>query len=119
MTREDAEKSKTEESSPLEEPERDDQEFQSWKNWIDRDKEEKIERNRKVEKAARLKESCAFQIECTRILSENHTRWLERRKEEIERREKLERLEKVALLKKKIVTKKKKETKKEMERRKE
>ena len=46
----------------------------------------KIERNRKVEKAARLKESWALQRECTRILSENHTSWLERRKEELERR---------------------------------
>ena len=55
-----------------------------------------------------------MQRECTRILSENHTSWLERRKEELERREKLERLEKVAILKKKIVIKKKKETKKEM-----
>ena len=80
--------------------ERTDKEYQEWKEWKERDMRREKERNDKITASRMKEEGWALYRECTAILSENKTKWLERQ-EKMERleKEKQERLE-IAKMKK-------------------
>ena len=58
--------------------ERTDKGYQEWKEWKDRDMRRERERNDKITASRKKEEGWALYRECTAILSENKTKWLER-----------------------------------------
>ena len=104
--------------------ERDNEGFMEWRAWQERDRTRRLEEDRLKNEAARRKASWALYRECSRLVDENHARWLERKIAEDTRRleeEKASRLAEGKLkrtkLLKKMEDKKKKETKPEATRR--
>ena len=69
--------------------ERNDEEFMEWKRWKEREVIRKKEREERINAQQRKEDGWALFRECTAIMIENKTRWMERR--EIERVERLER----------------------------
>ena len=95
------------ETSPQEEHEeggleRTDDEYKEWKEWRERDMKREKERNAKITASRKKEDGWALYRECTAIMRENKTKWLERSEmERVERveQEKQERLE-IARMKK-------------------
>ena len=83
-------------SSPEEETNLQDKEYLAWKNWLERNEQEKQERQERLEDAKRKEENCSLYRECSRIIQENQTRWLERRENERQKRLEQEKKERLA-----------------------
>ena len=65
-----------------EEDEREDQDYQEWTKWKERDRKRvENETNRQMEAENQTK-SWAMYRECTRLLEETRTRWIERQEDE-------------------------------------
>ena len=116
-----------EEEAPSQEQvqERADQEYCAWKDWKERHDKEEKEKVERLRKSKKKEDSWSLYRECTKILKENHTRWMERRADEERKKleqEKQDRIEdaarkKAGILKKVGKQKIKKETKAECSRR--
>ena len=52
--------------------------MKAWKEWIDRDSQERLEKARKLEKREKLTKSWELVKECRKILRENYSSWQER-----------------------------------------
>ena len=79
-----------EEEAPSQEQvqERADQEYCAWKDWKERHDKEEKEKVERLRKSKKKDDSRSLYRECTKILKENHTRWMERTGDE--ERKKLE-----------------------------
>ena len=77
---------KTNLSSQEEDAERDDQEYLEWKGWKERARERTEAEEWRKSDAVQKTHSWALYRECTRLLEENKTRWMERQEDEKQRK---------------------------------